>query len=90
MAINTDKLVVEIALEWPYLRVKLLLGHHKGDLVCLALCSIDVMVLASSAFLLGFTVLRGLSTLTMKIAPPQKGGRESSSVVVLVTVSVEP
>ena len=59
MAINTDKLIIEIALEWPSLRVKLLLDHRKGDLVCSALQTIDVPVLTSGAFLLGFTVLRG-------------------------------
>ena len=53
------KLVVEIALEWPSLRVKLSLDHRKGNLVCLALCAVDIMVLTSGAFLLGFTVLRG-------------------------------
>ena len=37
VAVNTDKFVVEVALEWPSLRVKLLLGHRKGILVCSAL-----------------------------------------------------
>ena len=70
MAINTDKLVVEVALEWPSLRVKLLLGPPKGNLVCSALCVIDVHVLMSGAFLIGFAIPRGLSTLTLKMAPP--------------------
>ena len=56
----TDKLIVEVALEWPSLRVKLLLGHLKGNLVCSALCSIDVPVLVSGAFLLGFAIPRGV------------------------------
>ena len=36
MAINMDKLVVEVALElaWPSLRVELSLSHRKGNLVC--------------------------------------------------------
>ena len=59
MAINVDKLVVEVALEWPSLRVKLLLGHRKRILVCSALCTVDVPVLTSGAFLLGFAVSRG-------------------------------
>ena len=33
VAINMDKLVVEVVLEWPSLRVKLLLGPHKGSLI---------------------------------------------------------
>ena len=59
MAVNAEKLVVEVALEWPSLRVKLLLGHRKGILVCSTLCAVDVLVLASGAFLLGFAVPRG-------------------------------
>ena len=59
MAINVEKLFIEVALEWPSLRVELLLGHRKGILVCLALCTIDVLVLTSGAFLLSFTILRG-------------------------------
>ena len=30
VAVNMDKLIVEVVLEWPSLRVKLLLGPHKG------------------------------------------------------------
>ena len=59
MAVNTDKLIVEVVLEWPSLIVKLLLGHRKGNLVCLALCAVDVLVLTSGAFHLGFAVPRG-------------------------------
>ena len=59
MAINAEKLFIEVALEWPSLRVELLLGHRKGILVCLALCTIDVLVLMSGAFLLCLTVPRG-------------------------------
>ena len=70
VAINVEKLIIEVALEWPSLRVKLLLGHRKGNLVCSVLCAVDILVLTSSAFLLGLTVPRGLSMLTLKIAPP--------------------
>ena len=59
VAVNTDKLVVEVALEWPSLRVKLLLDPRKGSLICSALCTVDVSVLVSGAFLLGFAVPRG-------------------------------
>jgi len=59
VAVNTEKLVVEVALEWPSLRVKLLLGHRKRNLVCSALCAVDILVLASGAFLLNFTAPRG-------------------------------
>ena len=58
VAVNAEKLIVEVALEWPSLRVKLLLGHHKGNLACSVLCAIDVPVLTSGAFLLGLAVLR--------------------------------
>ena len=77
-------------LAWPSLRVKLLLGHRKGILVCSALHTVDVLVLVSGTFLLSFTIPTGLSTLTLKIVPPWKGGRGSSSVVVSAAVSVEP
>ena len=59
VAVNTDKIIVEVALEWPSLRVKLLLGHRKGNLVCSALCVVDVLVLTSGAFLLDFAISRG-------------------------------
>ena len=59
MAVNTDKLIIEAALEWPSLRVKLLLSPRKGRLICSALRTVDVLVLASGAFLLGFAILRG-------------------------------
>ena len=78
MAINAEKLVIKVALEWPSLRVKLLLGHRKGNLVSSVLCAVDVPVLTSGAFLLGFTVPRGLSTLTLKIAPHRRAGEEVS------------
>jgi hypothetical protein len=51
---------------------------------------VDVLVLAGGAFLLSFTILRGLSMLTLKIAPSWNGGGRSSSVVISATVSVEP
>jgi len=59
MVVNMEKLIVKVALEWPSLQVKLLLDHRKGNLVCSALCAVDVPVLASDAFLLGFVVPRG-------------------------------
>ena len=54
MAVNTDKLVVKIVLEWPSLRVKLSLGHHKGSLVCSTLRTIDVPIDAGGVVLLSF------------------------------------
>ena len=59
VAVNTDKLIVEVALECSSLRVKLLLGPRKGSLVCLALCTVDVPVLTNGTFLLSFAVPRG-------------------------------
>jgi hypothetical protein len=76
MAINAKKLFIEVALEWPPLRVKLLLGHHEGVLICSALCMVDISVLVSGVFLLDLAVPRGLSTLTLKIAPPREEGEE--------------
>ena len=61
MAINMDKFIIEVAVElaWPSLRVKLSLSHCKGSLVCLALRTVDIVVLTSDAFLLSFAILRG-------------------------------
>ena len=59
VAINAEKLFIKVALEWPSLRVELLLGHREGILVCSALCMVDVPILTSGAFLLGLTVPRG-------------------------------
>ena len=61
MAINTNKLVIEVALElaWPSLRVKLLLGHRKGSLICSAQHIVDVPVDMSNAVLLSFPFLWG-------------------------------
>ena len=59
VAINVDKLIIEVALEWPSLRVKLLLSHRKSNLICSVLRTVDVPVLIGGAFLLGFAVLRG-------------------------------
>jgi len=59
VAVSVEKLFVEVALEWPSLRVELLLGHRKGILVCLVLCAVDVPVLTSGAFLLGLAISRG-------------------------------
>ena len=59
MAINAEKLFIEVALVWPPLRVELLLGHHEGVLVCSVLCAVDVPILMSGMFLLGLAVPRG-------------------------------
>ena len=59
VAINTDKLVAEVALEWSSLQIKLLLGPRKDNLVCSALRAVDILVLTSGAFLIGFAVPRG-------------------------------
>ena len=59
VVVNTDKLVVEIALEWPSLRVKLPLGHRKGKLVCSALRTVDILGLMSGVVLLSFPFPRG-------------------------------
>jgi len=58
VAVNAEKLFVEVALEWPSLRVELLLDHCEGILVCSALCMVHVSVLMSNMFFLGFAVLR--------------------------------
>ena len=76
VAVNTEKLFVEVALEWPSLRVELLLGHHEGILVCSALCTVDVLVLASGAFLLGLTVLRGAIDADIEDHAPRGEGEE--------------
>ena len=90
VAVNMEKLVVEVALEWPSLRVKLLLGPRKDNLICLALCAVDVPVLVSGMFLLSFVVPRGLSMLTLKIALPWNGAGRSSSIVISAMVSIKP
>ena len=94
VAVNTEKLFVEVAVERPSLRVELVvtsgLGHRKGALVIIALCTVDVPVFTSGTFLIGFAVSRGLSMLTLKIAPPRKGERGGCSVKVSARVSVEP
>ena len=59
VAINTEKLFVEVALEWYSLLVKLLLSPHKDILICSALCVVDVLILTSGALLLGFAISRG-------------------------------
>ena len=59
MAVNANKLIVEVVLERPSLQVKLLLSHRESNLVCVVLHTVDVPVLTGGAFLLGFAVLRG-------------------------------
>ena len=59
VAVNAEKIIAEIAVEWPSFLVKLLLGHRKGNLICSTLCAVDVPILTSGAFLLGFAVPRG-------------------------------
>ena len=62
VVVNTDKFVTEVALEWawPSLRVELIVasshGKHKGSLICLALCMVDVPVDTSGVVLLGFPI----------------------------------
>ena len=58
VVVNVDKLIIEVALEWPSLRVKLLLGHCESNLVCSALRTVDILVLVGGAFFLGFAVSR--------------------------------
>ena len=59
MAVNTDKFIIEVALEWawPPLRIELFVassfGQHNGGLICSAPRTVDVLVFASGAFLLG-------------------------------------
>ena len=89
VSINTEKLFIEVALEWYSLRVELLLGHHEGVLVCSALCVVGILVLASGAFLLGLAVPGGLSMLTLKIAPPGRGGRGNCLAEDSARVSME-
>ena len=60
MAVNAEKLVVEVALEWLSLRVKLLLGYRESNLVCTAPRTVDVLVLTGSTFFFGFTISRGV------------------------------
>ena len=94
VAVNTEELFIKIAMERPSLRVELIvtsgLSHRKGALVFTALRAVDVPVFTSGVFLIGFAVPRGLSMLTLKIAPPRKGGRGGCSVKVSVRVSMEP
>ena len=62
MAVNAEKLFVEVAVERPSLRVELVvtsgLGHRKGALVFTALRVVDVPVFTSGAFLIGFAIPR--------------------------------
>ena len=94
MAINLEEFFIEVAMEGPSLQVKLVitsgLGHRKGALVIIALCTVDVPVFTSGTFLIGFTIPGGLSMLTLKIAPPQKGERGGCSMKVSARVSMEP
>ena len=63
MAINAEKLLVEVAMERPSLRVELVvassLGHCKSALVFTTLRAVDIPVFMSGAFLIGFAVPRG-------------------------------
>ena len=75
MAVNTDKLVVEVALElaWPSLRVELSLDHRKGSLVCSMLSTIDVPIDAGDAVLLGLPFPRGAIDADVKDCASTKG-----------------
>ena len=94
VAVNAEELFVEVAMERPSLRVKLVvtsgLGHRKGTLVIAALCAVDVPVFTSGAFLIGFAVSRGAVDADVEDRAPRKGGRGSCSVKVSARVSVEP
>ena len=61
VAVNLNKLVIEVALElaWPSLRVKLSLDHRKGSLVCSTLRTVDVPIDAGGVVLLSFPFPRG-------------------------------
>ena len=56
VAVNAEKLFVEVAVERPSLRVKLVimsgLGHRKGALIFMVLCMVDVPIFTGSAFLI--------------------------------------
>ena len=62
MAIDMEEIFVKVAMEWPPLRVKLVvmsgLSHHKGALVFTALRVVDVPIFMSGVFLIGFAILR--------------------------------
>ena len=92
VAVNMDKFIIEVVLglACPSLRVKLSLGHRKTRLICSALRTVDVPVDVGGAVLLGFPFPRGAVALTLKIAPPRKGGKGGCSAVVSATVSIEP
>ena len=63
VTVDTEKIFVEVAMEWPSLCVELVvassLGHRKGALVFAALRAIDVPIFTSGAFLIGFTISGG-------------------------------
>ena len=63
MAINEEKLFIEVVVEQPSLRVELVvtsgLGHRMGVLVFMALRAVDVPVFTSGVLLIGFAVPRG-------------------------------
>ena len=94
VTVDTEKIFVKVAMERPPLRVELVvasgLSHRKGTLVFMALRAVDVPVFTSGAFLIGFAVPRGMSMMTLKIAPPRKGRRGGCSVKVSTRVSIEP
>ena len=62
VAVNAEEIFVEVAMERPSLQVELIvtssLGHCKSALVFMALRAIDIPVLMSSTFLIGFAVPR--------------------------------
>ena len=72
MVINMNKLIIEVALEWPSLRVKLSLGHRKGSLVCSALRTVDVPVDTGGAVLLGLPFLWGAIDADIEDCGPTK------------------
>ena len=67
-----DKLVIKVALEWPSLRVKLSLSHHKGSLVCSALRTVDIPVDAGSMVLLSLSFPWGAVDADVKDCTPME------------------
>ena len=62
VTVDTDKIIVKVAMERPPLRVELVvvsgLSHRKGALIFMAMCAVDIPVFTSGAFLIGFAISR--------------------------------
>ena len=63
VAVNTEELFIEVAMERPSLRVELVitsgLGHRKGALVITALRAVDIPIFTNGAFLICFLRSKG-------------------------------